>query len=102
MRSAVPLALAVSIAEELPHLRGIPAGTAEFVGQHLLTLLFMVVIADLIMQTLLMRRWVASQQNSQATVVAGMEPGETIITQSKDHRESLTEDQHGVLCLPSE
>ena len=56
LRAAVPLALAVSMTEELPHLRGITAELAEPLGAQLLGLLFVVVLADLLLQPLLMRQ----------------------------------------------
>jgi NhaP-type Na+/H+ and K+/H+ antiporter len=56
LRAAVPLALAVSMTEELPHLRGISAEMVEPLGAQLLALLFVVVLADLVLQPLLMRR----------------------------------------------
>ena len=56
LRAAVPLALAVSMSEELPHLRGITAEVAEPLGAQLLALLFVVVLVDLLLQPLLMRR----------------------------------------------
>lgn len=56
LRGAVPLALAVSLAEELPHLRGIAAEAAEPLGAQLLALLFLVVIINLLLQTFLMRQ----------------------------------------------
>jgi cell volume regulation protein A len=56
LRAAVPLALAVSMTEELPHLRGVAPALAEPLGAQLLALLFVVVLADLLLQPLLMRR----------------------------------------------
>jgi cell volume regulation protein A len=56
LRAAVPLALAVSMAEELPHLRGVVPVLAEPLGEQLLALLFVVVLVDLLLQPLLMRR----------------------------------------------
>ncbi len=56
LRAAVPLALAVSMMEELPHLRGVVPALAEPLGDQLLALLFVVVLADLVLQPLLMRR----------------------------------------------
>jgi cell volume regulation protein A len=55
LRAAVPLALAVAMSEELPHLRGVPPALAETLGTHLLALIFVVVLGDLLLQTLLMR-----------------------------------------------
>ena len=56
VRAAVPLALAVSMTEELPHLRGITPAMAEPLAAQLLALIFVVVLVDLLLQTLLMRR----------------------------------------------
>ena len=56
LRAAVPLALAVSMTEELPHLRGVAPSLAEPLGAQLVALLFVVVLADLVLQPLLMRR----------------------------------------------
>lgn len=56
LRAAVPLALAVSMTEELPHLRGVIPALAEPLGDQLLALLFVVALADLVLQPLLMRR----------------------------------------------
>ena len=55
LRAAVPLALAVSMTEELPHLRGVAPALAEPLGSQLLALLFVAVLADLLLQPLLMR-----------------------------------------------
>ena len=55
LRAAVPLALAVSMTEELPHLRGVAPALAEPLGAQLLALLFVAVLADLLLQPLLMR-----------------------------------------------
>ncbi|MBD1192807.1 cation:proton antiporter [Vulcanococcus sp. Clear-D1] len=55
LRAAVPLALAVAMTEELPHLRGVASTLAEPLGEQLLALLFVVVLADLLLQPLLMR-----------------------------------------------
>jgi cell volume regulation protein A len=56
LRAAVPLALAVSMSEELPHLRGLTPELAETLGPQLLALVFVVVLADLLLQTWLMHR----------------------------------------------
>ena len=56
LRGAVPLALAVSMTEELPHLRGITPQLAEPLAAQLLALIFVVVLSDLLLQSLLMRR----------------------------------------------
>jgi len=58
LRAAVPLALAVAMAEELPHLRGVSPALAESLGANLLALIFLVVLVDLLLQTLLMHRLV--------------------------------------------
>jgi hypothetical protein len=42
--------------EELQHLRGVVPALAEPLGEHLLALLFVVVLADLVLQPLLLRR----------------------------------------------
>jgi cell volume regulation protein A len=55
LRAAVPLALAVAMTEELPHLRGVASTLAAPLGEQLLALLFVVVLADLLLQPLLMR-----------------------------------------------
>lgn len=56
LRAAVPLALAVSMTEELPHLRGVAPALVEPLGAQLLALIFVVVLADLLLQTVVMRR----------------------------------------------
>jgi NhaP-type Na+/H+ or K+/H+ antiporter len=55
LRGAVPLALAVSMTEELPHLTGVAAPLAEPLGEQLLALLFIIVLTDLLLQPLLVR-----------------------------------------------
>ena len=55
LRGAVPLALAVSMTEELPHLTGVAAPLAEHLGEQLLALLFIIVLTDLLLQPLLVR-----------------------------------------------
>lgn len=55
VRGAVPLGLALTMAEELPHLKGIPAAAASELGAHLLALIFLVVLIDLLLQSGLMR-----------------------------------------------
>ena len=55
LRAAVPLALAVAMTEELPHLRGVASTLSQPLGEQLLALLFVVVLADLLLQPLLMR-----------------------------------------------
>ena len=55
LRGAVPLALAVAMAEELPHLGGMSPEGAEPMGTLLLALIFVVVLANLVLQTVGMR-----------------------------------------------
>ena len=61
LRAAVPLALAVSMAQELPHLRGLSEATAEPLAPRLLALIFAVVLMDLLLQSVLMRRLLPGQ-----------------------------------------
>ena len=61
LRAAVPLALAVSMTEELPHLRGVTPALAESLGAQLLALIFVVVLVDLLLQPLLLRAQSARQ-----------------------------------------
>ena len=56
LRAAVSMALAVSMTEELPHLRGISAAAVEPLGETLLALMFVVVLTDLLLQSLLVQR----------------------------------------------
>jgi cell volume regulation protein A len=56
LRGAVPLALAVAMADELPHLMGVPADSAEDLGALLLALIYVVVLINLLLQTGVMRR----------------------------------------------
>ncbi|MEB3194006.1 MAG: cation:proton antiporter [Cyanobacteriota bacterium] len=56
LRGAVPLALAVAMADELPRLVGVPTGSAEDLGALLLALIYMVVLLNLLLQTVVMRR----------------------------------------------
>jgi cell volume regulation protein A len=58
LRAVAPLALAVSMSEELPYLGGITAKLAGPLGDQLMALLFVVVLANLLLQPLLMRRLV--------------------------------------------
>lgn len=53
LRVAVPLA--VSMTEELPHLSGVAAPLAEPLGEQLLALLFIFILADLLLQPLMVR-----------------------------------------------
>ena len=56
LRAAVPLALAVSLTEELPHLVGITAAAVEPLAEQLLALIFAVVLIGLVLQSLAMRQ----------------------------------------------
>lgn len=56
LRGAVPLALAVAMADELPRLVGVPTGSAEDLGALLLALIYVVVLLNLLLQTVVMRR----------------------------------------------
>ena len=56
VRGAVALAMAVSLAEELPHLRGVPAAAADPLAAQLVALVFGVVWLDLLLQPLWVRR----------------------------------------------
>lgn len=56
VRAAVPLALTVALSEELPHLPGITPALAEPLAAQLLALMFVVVLSDLLLQTVVMRR----------------------------------------------
>ena len=56
LRAAVPLALAVSLTEELPHLGGMTAAAVEPLAEQLLALIFAVVLIDLVLQPLAMRQ----------------------------------------------
>lgn len=60
LRAAVPLALAVSLTEELPHLRGIAATAVEPLASQLLALICVVVLLDLVLQPLAMRQLLAA------------------------------------------
>jgi potassium/hydrogen antiporter len=65
LRAAVPLALAVSMTEELPHLRGVSSMMVEPLGEKLLALLFVVVLIDLLLQSLIMRNVTPSSPKDQ-------------------------------------
>lgn len=56
LRGAVPLALAVAMAEELPHLTGVPVEISETLGPLVLALIFVVVLVNLLLQALVVRR----------------------------------------------
>jgi cell volume regulation protein A len=75
LRAAVPLALAVSMTEELPHLRGVVPALAEPLGEQLLALLFVVVLADLVLQPLLMRRLLPFKPKTVPPGTANAPPG---------------------------
>ena len=55
LRAAVPLALAVSLTEELPHISGVTATIANQLGEQILAMLYIVVLLDLLLQPLLIR-----------------------------------------------
>lgn len=54
LRGAVPLGLALTMAEELPGLQGIPEALAESLADQLLALVFLVVLINLLLQSGLM------------------------------------------------
>lgn len=56
LRGAVPLALTVAMTEKLPHLRGLTPSLAEPLAAQLLALMFVVVLSDLLLQTVVMLR----------------------------------------------
>jgi cell volume regulation protein A len=56
MRSAVPLALSITLLEEVPHLRGVPPQMAEALATNLSALVFAVVLINLLLQGLLVPR----------------------------------------------
>ena len=56
MRSAVPLALSITLLEEVPHLRGVPPQMAEVLATNLSALVFVVVLINLLLQGLLVPR----------------------------------------------
>lgn len=65
LRAAVPLALAVSMTEELPHLRGILVAAVEPLAAQLLALIFAVVLSDLLLQSLLMQ-WLVNASSARS------------------------------------
>lgn len=75
LRAAVPLALAVSMTEELPHLRGVAPALAEPLGAQLLALIFVVVLVDLLLQTVVMRRWLSLRPETRSAGRASPPPG---------------------------
>jgi len=54
-RGAVPLSLALGLAELLPHLRGIPQAGIERLGAHLLAAIFLAVLFNLLLQNALVQ-----------------------------------------------
>ena len=54
-RGAVPLSLALGLAELLPHLRGIPAAGIERLAAHLLAAIFLAVLFNLLLQNALVQ-----------------------------------------------
>lgn len=56
LKASVPLALAVSMTQELPHLQGITPELAHTLAARLLALIFVVVLSDLLLQAVLTRR----------------------------------------------
>jgi len=75
LRAAVPLALAVSMTEELPHLRGVAPALAEPLGAQLLALIFVVVLVDLLLQTVVMRRLLSLRPETRSAGTASAPPG---------------------------
>lgn len=62
LRGALPLGLALATAEELPHLQGINQSGAVEMADHLLAVVFLVVLINLLLQSGLMHglmRWTA-------------------------------------------
>lgn len=55
VRAAVPLALSLSLVFEVPHLRGVSPLIAESLAQSLATVVFNVIVVDLLIQGLLAR-----------------------------------------------
>ncbi len=55
VRAAVPLALSLSLVLEVPELRGVSSASAELLGQNLASLVFIVILMDLVIQGLLAR-----------------------------------------------
>jgi NhaP-type Na+/H+ or K+/H+ antiporter len=55
VRAAVPLALSLSLVFEVPHLRGVSPLIAESLAQNLATVVFNVIVVDLLIQGLLAR-----------------------------------------------
>jgi NhaP-type Na+/H+ or K+/H+ antiporter len=55
VRAAVPLALSLSLVLEVPHLRGVSPLIAESLAQSLATVVFNVIVVDLLIQGLFAR-----------------------------------------------
>jgi NhaP-type Na+/H+ or K+/H+ antiporter len=55
VRAAVPLALSLSLVLEVPELGGMSSASAELLGQNLASLVFIVILLDLMIQGLLAR-----------------------------------------------
>jgi cell volume regulation protein A len=55
VRAAVPLALSLSLVLEVPELGGVSSASAELLGQNLASLVFIVILLDLVIQGLLAR-----------------------------------------------
>jgi NhaP-type Na+/H+ or K+/H+ antiporter len=55
VRAAVPLALSLSLVLEVPELSGVSSASAELLGQNLASLVFIVILVDLVIQGLLAR-----------------------------------------------
>ena len=67
LRGAVPLALAVSLSEELRHLGGIAAPAVAPLADQLLALVFVIVLVDLVLQTLVMQQLIPFIDARQST-----------------------------------
>jgi hypothetical protein len=57
-RAAVPLALSLSLVLEVPELRGVSPASADLLGQNLASVVFLVILVDLVIQGLLARHLV--------------------------------------------
>ena len=55
VRAAVPLALSLSLVLEVPELRGVSSASAESLAQNLASVVFIVILVDLVIQGLLAR-----------------------------------------------
>jgi cell volume regulation protein A len=55
VRAAVPLALSLSLVFEVPELRGVSSAAAESLGENLASVVFIVILVDLVIQGLLAR-----------------------------------------------